>query len=176
MKRTIVAIAAILALSASLSAQSALSASSSIPVPDGAFGANEYQFKTDVSGMSIGATLGTDGMVYLSIKAQTGGWVALGVGGRVMNGSRLFLAFDAGGKQVFSEQKGIGHSHVDAADSAVTKWSVKQSDGVTTLELVLPAKVAVGGGKLELLFAYSDTTAFTVHHKARGSMSLAVQG
>jgi len=75
--------------------------------------------------MTIGATLGSDGMVYLSIQANTAGWVALGVGGLVMNGSRLFIAFDTGTKQSFYEQLGAGHSHGDPQDLVVSKWAVK---------------------------------------------------
>jgi hypothetical protein len=174
MKRTLIALAATFAFAASLQAQALLSASPSIPVPDGAVSANEYQYNTELSGMSIGASLGTDGMVYLSIQAKTSGWVALGVGGRVMNGSRLFLAYDGGQKQVFSEQDGSGHSHGDVKDPVAVKWAVKLAGGVTTLELVLPASVAISNGNLNLLFAYSDTTSFAVHHKARGSIALAV--
>ncbi len=176
MKRNLIAIMAVVALATSLQAQASLAASASLPVPDGLLGASEYQYSTTVSGMTIGATLGSDGLVYLSIQAKTAGWVALGVGGRVMNGSRLFLAFDDGSKPVFTEQKGIGHSHVDAADSVVKKWAVKQAGGATTLELVLPASAIVANGSFDLLYAYSDTTAFTMRHKARGSMSIAVQG
>jgi hypothetical protein len=175
MKRNLLAIAAALSLSASLFAQASLSPSSSLPAQDGVVNANEYQFNTEVTGISIGATLGTDGMLYLSVRAQTSGWVALGVGNLVMNGSRLFISYD-GATPFFTEQKGILHAHVDAADSVVKKWAVKQAGGVTTLELVLPASLAVSKGNLNLLFAYSDTTAVTMHHKARGSMSIAVQG
>jgi hypothetical protein len=178
MKRTIVALTAIAALSLSIAAQDkpALSPSSSLPVPDGVVKAKEYQFNTTVSGMGLGATLGSDGMVYLSIQAATAGWVALGVGGPKMDGSRLFLAFDAGSKQVFNEQKGAGHSHGDVTDPVVAKWAVKQSGGTTTLELVLPASEALTKGKLDLLFSYSDSTSYSQRHKARGSMEIAVSG
>jgi hypothetical protein len=175
MKRTIAIIVAVFALAVSAQAQASLTASSSIPVADGTMGASEYQFNTNVSGMTIGATLGSDGMVYLSIQANTAGWVALGVGGLVMNGSRLFIAFDTGTKQSFYEQLGAGHSHGDPQDLVVSKWAVKKTDGTTTLELALPAAAALTDGKLDLLFAYSDTTAYA-HHKARGSLSLAIQG
>jgi hypothetical protein len=93
-----------------------------------------------------------------------------------MNDSRLFLAFDSGQKPVFSEQKGVGHSHVDVKDSIVSKWAVMQADGTTTLELALPSSAVVKDGTLGLLYAYSDTTAFTARHKARGSMSISIQG
>jgi hypothetical protein len=174
MKRKIIVLFVLLALSLSLSAQAVLSASSSIPTIDGTIGATEYQFTTVVSGMTIGATLGKDGKLYLSIRAQTSGWVALGVGGSKMDGSRLFLAYDAGGKQVFNEQRGVGHSHKDLADAVVEKWIVMAADGNTSLELVLPASAAISDGKIDLLYAYSDSTSYALHHKARGSLSLTV--
>jgi hypothetical protein len=176
MKYTLAILLAILAVSAPLSAQASLTPSDSIPTVDGAIAASEYQFTTDVSGMTVGATLGKDGKLYLSIKAQTAGWVALGVGGTVMNGSRLFLAYDTGDKQVFNEQLGAGHGHKDRADNVAEKWVVKAADGYTSLELVLPASAAVADGKLNLLYAYSGSTSYTFPHKARGSLTLTIAG
>jgi len=163
-----------LAISASLSAQASLSPSASTPTLDGKIGASEYQFTTDVSGMTVGATLGKNGKLYLSIKAQTSGWVALGIGGSKMDGSRLFLAYDTGSKQVFTEQLGAGHGHKDAADNVVEKSVVKAADGVTSLELVLPASAALVDGKIDVLYAYSDSISYAARHKARGSLSLTV--
>jgi hypothetical protein len=174
MKVSAVILFAFIAISASLSAQASLSPSASSPTVDGVIGPSEYQFTTEVSGMTVGATLGKDGKLYLSVKAQTGGWVALGVGGAKMDGSRLFLAYDTGDKQVFNEQLGAGHGHKDRADDVVEKWVVKAADGVTSLELVLPASAAVADGKIDLLYAYSASTSYMFPHKARGSLSLTV--
>jgi hypothetical protein len=176
MKKSYFALVLFAALSVSVSAQTALSPSPSLPTPDGKFEATEYQFTTDASGMTIGATLGSDGKLYLSIRAQTSGWVALGVGGTRMDGSRLFIAYDTGTKQVFDEQRGAGHSHKDLADPVVEKWAVKAQDGDMTLELVLPASAAVAEGKIDLLYAYSSSTSYSFPHKARGSLSLKVAG
>jgi hypothetical protein len=174
MKARSIVLFAFIAVTASLSAQASLSPSGTNPKLDGTIAAGEYQFTTDVSGMTVGATLGKDGKLYLSIKAQTGGWVALGVGGRKMDGSRLFLAYDTGTKQVFNEQRGAGHSHKDLADNVIEKWVVKAADGITSLELVLPASAAVADGKIDLLYAYSGSTSYTFPHKARGSLTLTV--
>jgi hypothetical protein len=174
MKRKLLFASLLFGLVASLGAQAKLEPTSSLPVPDGKVAANEYQFNSDVSGMSLGATLGTDGKLYLAIQAKTSGWVALGVGGSRMDGSRLFLAYDTGSKQVFNEQRGMGHSHKDVSDAVVEKWSVKALGGNTTLELVLPASAAVVDGKLGLLFAYSGSTSYIMPHKARGSLSLSI--
>lgn len=177
MKRTLLACASILVFAVAVNAQdqAALSPTSSVPSIDGAIGANEYQYSSTVSGMSLGASLGDDGQIYLAIQVKTAGWVALGVGGTKMNGSRLFLAYDTGSKKVFSEQLGAGHFHGDVKDPAVGTWAVKQAGGVTTLELVLPASKALTNGKLNLLFAYSDGTSFMARHKARGSVTIPVQ-
>jgi len=174
MKRALAILAAAFALASSVQAQAVLTASSSTPAIDGTLGAGKYQFTTTVSGMTIGATLGSDGNVYLAIQAQTAGWVALGVGGRRMNGSRLFLGCDTGSQKVFKEQKGAGHSHGDVDDPVVTKWAVAKVDGKMTLELTLPEKAAVTAGKIDLLFAYSDSSSLTAYHRARGSLSISV--
>lgn len=125
--------------------------------------------------MAIGATLGDDGKLYLSIRAKTGGWVALGLGDGKMDGSRLFIAYDRGKKQVFKEQKGAGHSHKDLADPATEKWAVKAEEGYMTLELEVPASVAISDGKIGLLYAYSGSTMLFLPHKARGTMTLQVK-
>lgn len=174
MKKTASSAIILLFLATALSAQGKLAPTSSLPVPDGSVSTGEYQFSSDQSGMSLGAALGNDGKLYLSISAKTGGWVALGVGGQRMNGSRLFLAYDTGTKQVFNEQRGVGHSHKDLSDAVIEKWAVKASGGITTLEIVLPASSAVADGRLDLLYAYSGSTSYMLPHKARGSLSLTV--
>jgi hypothetical protein len=174
--KKIVFLTSALLLAASLGAQAQVIKSDKLPSLDGTVASGEYQYSTTVSGMLLGVTLGSDGRLYLSISAKTSGWVALGVGGRRMDGSRLFLAYDSGGKRDFTEQTGAGHSHSDAANEVVEKWAVKAENEMTTLELVLPARAAVADGKLDLLFSYSSTTSYSARHKARGSMSLSVSG
>lgn len=174
MKKRLYSSVIMLSLVAILGAQGRLTPTSSLPVPDGSVSDGEYQFSSDQSGMSLGASLGSEGKLYLSIRAKTAGWVALGVGSQRMDGSRLFLAYDTGAKQVFNEQLGTGHFHKDLADPIVEKWAVKADGGFTTLELVMGAGSAVAEGKLGLLFAYSGSTSYMLPHKARGSLSLTI--
>jgi hypothetical protein len=174
MKKGLVFLLSLIAFSALLSAQTALSPSAAIPTIDGKIGPDEYQFTTLSSGMTIGATLGDDGKLYLSIRAKTSGWVALGLGNGRMDGARLFLAYDKGDKQAFDEQRGSGHSHNDLSEKVVEKWAVKAEGGDMSLEFVLPASAAVAKGKVGLLYAYSDSTSYASRHKARGAMSLTV--
>lgn len=175
MKKIIAGFLAVFAMTFAVHAQSTLKASSSIPVINGSLGPNEYQFNTTVSGMTLGATLGSDGMVYLAIQANTAGWVALGVGGPKMDGSRLFLASDSGGKKTFSEQRGAGHFHGNVKDPVTSKWAVVTAGGKTTLELSLPSSAAVVDGNLGLLFSYSTSASFASYHRARGFLSIPVE-
>jgi hypothetical protein len=157
------------------SAQDSISKGAPAVSIDGSVDKGEYQYSKTVSGMTISVSIGKDGLVYLATEAKTSGWVALGVGGRVMNGSRLFLAYDSNGKRFFTEQAGAGHSHGDAQDRVVTKWAVKSANGSTTLELALPYDKAVESGILNVLFSYSTGLDMTAHHSARGSFGLTVK-
>jgi hypothetical protein len=174
MKRFILVASFIAAAALGLSAQSSLTKTDKLPTVDGSIANGEYQYESSVSGMKVLATLGTDGNLYLAIEAPTSGWVALGVGGKVMNGSRLFFGAMQADKSAFVEKLGRGHFYVDAKDLVVTKWAVKSSESSTTLELVLPASAAVWKGQVNLIFAYSSSPDFTTRHKARGATSLTI--
>jgi hypothetical protein len=174
MKRLILVASLIGAWALSLSAQASLTKTDKLPTVDGSITSGEYQYEGNFSGMKILATLGTDDNLYLAIEAPTSGWVALGVGGRVMNGSRLFLGAMQGGKPAFIEKLGRGHFYVDAKDLVVKKWAVTSAGESSILELVLPASAAVWKGQINLVFAYAGSPDFTVRHKARGSTSLTI--
>jgi hypothetical protein len=175
MKRTFLTIALAAALATSLSADAALSKAAALPKTDGTFAAKEYQYDETMNGMRIGATLGSDDMLYLAIEAPTKGWVGLGVGGLVMNGSRLFFGAIQGGKPAFVEKLGKGHFYTDAKDLVVKSWSVKTAGDKTTLELSLPSSAALWKGKINATFAYSESPKFDSRHSERGSVSFAVK-
>ena len=157
-------------------AQAALTKSSSLPAVDGVIGAAEYQYSGTVSGtIKVYASLGTDNLLYIAVEAPTSGWVAAGVGGLVMNGSRLFLGATQDGKPALIEKSGTGHFYADAKELVVKKWSVKTRGEDTVLELCLPAGAAVWKGQVNAIFAYAKTSSFTTRHSARGSMSFEVK-
>jgi hypothetical protein len=175
MKRiTLMAIVA-LVLTMSLSAQASLSKSASLPSIDGALGASEYQFASSSNGMKIAATLGSDDNLYLAVEAPSAGWAGLGVGGLVMNGSRLFLGAVQDGKPAFIEKAGVGHFYGDAKTLVVKKWAIKSAGGVTTLELSLPASAAVWKGQINATFAFSGSPSFSARHSAYGRVTFAVK-
>jgi hypothetical protein len=175
MKRSLIAAALALALVAGLSAQAVLTKSSSLPTIDGAFNASEYQYTTTVSGIKIGATFGSDDVLYLAVEAPTSGYVGAGVDGLVMNGSRLFLGAIQDGKPAFIEKLGKGHFYTDAKDLVVKKWAVKTVGNDTVLELSLPSSAALWKGQISMIFAYSKSPKFDTHHAARGSISFTVK-
>ncbi len=175
MKRTLMAVALVAALGSALSAQAALTKGAQPAKVDGTFDAKEYQFTTERDGARIGASLGSDDMLYLAIEAPTKGYAALGVGGLVMNNSRLFLGAVQDGKPAFIEKLGKGHFYTEAKDLVVKSWAVKSEGGKTTLELVLPASAAVWKGKVNMTYAYSASPKFDSRHSARGALSLDVK-
>jgi hypothetical protein len=175
MKHLILVASFIAATAMGLSAQASLTKTDKLPTVDGSVASGEYQYESSSGGMKILATLGADDNLYLAIEAPTSGYAALGVGGRVMNGSRLFLGAVQGGKPAFIEKLGRGHFYADAKDLVVKKWSVTSSGSSSTLELVLPASAAVWKGQVSLIFAYSSSPDFTTRHKAKGSVALTIK-
>jgi hypothetical protein len=156
-------------------AESVLTKSATLPSTDGVIGASEYQFSGTVSGIKVYATLGSDDTLYLAVEAPTSGWVAAGLGGLVMNGSRLFLGAIQDGKPAFIEKAGVGHFYTDAKELVIKKWAVKTKGEDTVLELSLPASAAVWKGQVNAIFAYSKTPSFTNRHAARGALSFTIK-
>jgi hypothetical protein len=175
MKRQLAASVLALAFGLGLSAQAALTKGAPAPKVDGSFDAKEYSYDNAWKGVRIGATLAADDMLYLAIEAPTKGYAALGVGGLVMNNSRLFFGAVQDGKPAFTEKLGKGHFYTDAKDLVVKSWAVKTVGDKTTLELALPASAAVWKGKVNLIWAYSKSPKFDSEHQARGSLSFDVK-
>jgi hypothetical protein len=171
--RIFAAIAA-LAFASAAFAQATLSKSSAIPAVDGVIGPSEYQYSGTSRGLKVYATLGSDNMLYLAVEAPTSGWVAAGVGGLVMNGSRLFFGATQDGKPAFQEKAGIGHFYGNAKDLVVKKWAVKTVGEDTVLELSLPSDKAVWQGQINAIFAYSSSASFSAKHLAHASLSFSV--
>jgi hypothetical protein len=176
MKRFAAVVLAALAVSGSAFAQASLKKSSSLPKIDGVVGASEYQYSDTLNvGIKVFATLGSDDNLYLAVEAPTSGWVAAGVGGLVMNGSRLFLGAVQDGKSAFLEKSGVGHFYADAKQLVVEKWAVSSSGGDTVMELVIPSSAAAWKGQINTIWAYSNSPDFTVRHKVHASLSFTLQ-
>jgi len=176
-KPSSIALLALLVLTSAISAaaQPALAKSPSLPKVDGSFVPGEYKYEESKGAVRLGATLGSDDMLYLAIEAPTEGWAGIGVGGLKMNGSRLFLAAVKDGKPEFIEKQGVNHFYTDAKELVVKGWSVKTEGGLTTLEVELPSSAALWKGKINEIFAYAKSTDFTSRHASRGSISYDVK-
>jgi hypothetical protein len=155
-------------------AQATLTKSSSLPSIDGVIGPSEYQYSGTDRGITLYATLGSDDTLYLAVEAPTSGWVAVGLGGLVMNGSRLFLGATQDGKPAFLEKTGIGHFYTDAKNPIVKNWAVKTAGENTVLELSLPASAVLANGQIKAIFAYAKVPNFTTRHAAHASITFTV--
>jgi hypothetical protein len=175
MKRTTLVIAAAIIAAVEASAQASLAPSAKLPTLDGKLGSGEYAYETTVNGMKLGATLGTDSMLYLAIQAPTTGWVAVGTGGLIMNNSRLFFGAVQDGKPAFAEMVGAGHGAVPAKSQVVKKWAVASAGGSTTLELVMSSTDAVWKGAVNSIVAYSASPDFRMKHRESASITYAIK-
>jgi hypothetical protein len=176
MKKSVLAIALASSLVAGLAAQATLTAGAAPPGVDGVFAPGEYQYEGVQRGnIRLGASLGPDDTLYLAIEAPTSGWVGLGVGGLVMNNSRLFMGAVQDGQSAFIEKRGAGHRYVDAKEIVIKRWAVKTEAGKTTMELTLPSSAAVWKGKVNAIFAFSKSPSFDTKHSTRGSISFDVK-
>jgi hypothetical protein len=175
MKRAIIAIIAAFSLASGAFAEASLSKSSSFPTIDGTISANEYQYQGTQKGMKLAATLGSDDVLYIAVEAPSSGWAGVGVGGLVMNGSRLFLASVLDGKASFIEKAGVGHFYADAKNLVVKKWAATTVNGVTTLELSLPSSAALWKGQINTTFAYSKSTDLASRHSSYAKATFTVK-
>jgi hypothetical protein len=175
MKRISTVAALAFALVSALSAQASLAKSAALPTIDGTIAPKEYQYTDTLNGMKIAATLGTDDTLYLAIEAPSAGWAGWGVGGLVMNGSRLFLGSVQDGKAAFIEKAGVGHFYADAKSLVVKKWAVKTTGNVTVLELSLPSSAAIWKGQINAIFAYSKSPDLKSRHAVYGKVTFTVK-
>jgi len=158
-------------------AQDKLGMSSRKATVDGVVQANEYSYSHDLDQQITLYASRTATTLYLSVVANTSGWVAIGVGSPRMDGADIFMGFVKDGKVTFKPLVGKGHRHSDApADVAASleSYAMKQSGGKTTLEVALKADAYTKKGQstLDLIFAMGDQASFTQYHSYRGATSL----
>ncbi len=136
------------------------------PKTDGVLSAGEYRYEKTASGITLGVTLSPDGKtLFVAVRAPTAGWVAAGIGSLKMNGAFMVIAYDANGAPTVSEQTGKGHGHSPNATNKLAASAVRESDGVTTLELVVPAAGYTEGNAIKLIAAYGKADNLTSMHR-----------
>jgi hypothetical protein len=106
------------------------------------------------------------GGLYLAVSAQTSGWVGLGLGRGVMDGSRIFMGYVKEGRPFFSEQVGAGHSHVESPATSYDSFAVAQQGGTTTIEFHLPAaSLPTGAKSLGYIVAFAGSADLSTYHE-----------
>ncbi|HUX42335.1 MAG TPA: hypothetical protein VMV83_14300 [Rectinemataceae bacterium] len=166
-------IALILVLLAATAAMAIpLSAQAKSPTIDGTISRGEYGELTTLNGIEFGAALSPEGILSLAIRAPASGWVAIGLGTGIMDGSWILMAYESDGKQSFSEQKGISHFHEPIKDTRVIAKAVHTADGYTTLEFRIRLADFEKNGRLPVILAYARRADFRSYHEAHAQTVL----
>ena len=106
------------------------------------------------------------GGAFFEVSAPTTGWVGLGLGSQVMDGAWIFMGFVNDGNPVFSEQRGLGHTHRPAESNRADLWAVTQTGGRTMVEFHLPAaRMLVTGSSFPFIAAYSGAPDLSTFHE-----------
>jgi len=166
MKRSMVFIALVLSAAAVWAQQSTVIAL------DGVISEGEYKTTEIKDGFTIATRLSEDGKsLQVAVSAQTTGWLAIGLGTRKMDGSFMIMGFVSDGKPSVSYELGKGYSHAPTPAPGVTSF-VAEANGVTTLEVVLPASLYVKSGLLQAIAAFGTKDDFRSKHAKRTSLEL----
>ena len=169
-KPAIAAIFGFLAVAASLAVT--LSPRQTGPTIDGRIQKGEYEELTTLNGITFGAALARDGILSLAISAPASGWVAIGLGTGIMDGSWIVMAYESGGKQAFSEQRGISHFHQPIKDTRLVAREVRTVGGRTTLEFQVRLADFEKKGRLPVILAYGRHADFRSYHEAHATTVL----
>ena len=116
----------------------------------------------------------SDTHLHAAVIAQTGGWVAVGVGSHLMDGSRIMFGYVDAGTPVFVEQIGIDHEHIDTdaplqAEAALAEGVGARGRPGTTLEVRIPwgavAPLIEDALRLPLIVAYGTEDSLSQIHR-----------
>jgi hypothetical protein len=152
-------------------------AAAAAPVIDGAVAPGEYAYTKDFGQLAFSMSRTAD-TLFLAVAGRTAGWVAVGTGSQRMDGATIFIGFvDKDGKVQLKPQVGQGHSHSDTAQAVadtVAASAMRESGGVTTLEIALKssAYVATGQDSLSLILAVGPDDSFSPRHSFRTALSV----
>jgi multisubunit Na+/H+ antiporter MnhF subunit len=170
-------VALMLAFVGTASFAQSLAVSTGKPVVDGVINANEYSFTQDFGQMKLYLHRTAD-TLYVGVVGNTSGWVAVGLDSLKMDASTIFMGYVVDGKAQFKPQVGMGHTHQDTAEKAITdsviSYAMKEDGGKTVLELALKAApyISAGQKELDVIYAIGAAKAFTPYHSFRGSVKV----
>lgn len=154
-----------------------LARSAKAPAADGILGAGEYAYVGEHNGLRLGLSLSADGAtLHAGIEAPGAGWVAVGLGTKVMNGAYMILAAEDKGQAVISEELGKGWSHAPSGIRKLLAQAVRESGERTTLEFSVPVREFVKDGRLELILAFNrGSDSLRAKHTGRAQVGFAIK-
>lgn len=146
------------------------------PVTDGTVMAGEYKIEHVDGPVRLLASFDAS-HIYLAIVGKTEGWVAVGVGSSRMDGAHIFIGYVANGKEAFSVQRGVRHSHRQSAEDGVLAHALAEAGGSTTMELVLERSAYLGASdqSLDVIYAIGNADSFVRYHAFRGATQLNIR-
>lgn len=129
---------------------------------------SEYELHFDQMGMQLYAAQ-DGGSLCLKIRANTEGWVAIGVGSKVMDGSSIVIGYVENEQPSIRMDLGAGHSHRVLDEQVFSKIEIQEIDGLTILEAAIPMP---DEDLLDIILAYGTADSFVSMHRARASYVL----
>lgn len=127
---------------------------------DGIISENEYAQIVTNGEFTVGMALSQDEeILYCGVSSSAQGWLALGLGSKLIDDTFLVKAFRKGDNQYINESLGIGFQQIDTANQLLA-WYVAKKDGITTLEFALPAKNYLKHDKVQFVAASSSSQYF----------------
>lgn len=146
-----------------------LSFSAAAQTVDGSIGADEYAWSQTKADATVWARLSADkATLFVAVRAPTAGWVSVGLGSPVMDGSFMLFGYVSGGVQTVTEETGKGRTHA-INPKAIATVRVTEAGGFTTLEASVPAAGFIKGGKLDLIAAWGKRDDRVSLHAGRAS-------
>jgi len=138
-----------------------------LPLVDGVVTEGEYDHQASVIGDTATVSWSSDGNggLFVAVSAPTSGWVGVGLGSAVMDGAWIFMGFVKDGQPVFSEQRGLGHTHRPVDAPRADQWAVQGGER-TTIEFHLPSdRLPVSGSSIPFITAYSGAPDLVTFHE-----------
>jgi hypothetical protein len=156
----------------------ALAPSEQETVLDGVVGENEYSYSVSFDRGRLDLFLNwNEDVLSVGLVGDTKGWVAVGFNSLRMDGAAIFFGFVDGNDENFRIDLGRGHQHSEVDDAAVLGYALTENDGVTVMEVELPAGdfIASGAAELQTILAYGNRDSDQAIHRFRASHSAALE-
>ncbi|MBE6349255.1 MAG: hypothetical protein E7062_00680 [Spirochaetaceae bacterium] len=127
---------------------------------DGILSEGEYSEVITNGDFSVAMALSQDEKIlYCAVSSNAQGWIALGLGSKLIDDTFMVKAFRKGDNQYINETMGIGFQQIDTANQLLAFYIAKE-DGVTTLEFALPAKNYLKHNQVQFVAASSSSQYF----------------